>query len=140
MYGCETWSLTLREKRRLRLFENKVLRRIFGPKRGEVAGEWRKLHNEELNDQSSAPNVVRVIKSKRMRWAGHVARVGERKGVYRVLVGKPEGKRPLGRPRHRWEDNIKVGLQELGMDWIKLAQDRDRWQALVNVITNLRVP
>jgi hypothetical protein len=111
------------------VLENGVLRRIFGPRRDEVTGEWRKLHNEELNDLYSSPNIVRVIKSRRMRLAGHVARKGERRGVYRVLVGKPEGKRPLGRPRCRWEDNIKMDLQEVGyggMDWIKLAQDRDR--------------
>jgi len=96
LYGCETWSLTLREERRLRLSENRVLRRIFGPKREEVTGEWRKLHNKELNNLYSLPNIVRVIKSRRMRWAGHVARMGERRGVYMGLVGKPEGKRPLG--------------------------------------------
>ena len=101
LYGCETWSLTLWEELRLRMFENRVLRRIFGPKRDEVTGEWRKLHNEELNDLYSSPNIVRVIKSRRMRWVGHVARMGERRGVYRVLVGKPEGKRLLGRPRRR---------------------------------------
>ena len=95
LYGCETWSLKLREEGRLRVFENRVLRRIFGPKRDEVTGEWRKLHNEELNDLYSSPNIVRVIKSRRMRWAGHVARMGERRGV---LVGKLEGKRPLGDP------------------------------------------
>ena len=100
--GCETWSLTLREERRLRVFENRVLRRVFEPKRDEVIGEWRKLHNEELSDLYSLPNIVRVVKSRRMRWAGHVARMGEGKGVHRVLVGKPEGKRPLGRPRRRW--------------------------------------
>jgi len=94
--------------RRLRVFENRVLRRIFGPKRDEVTGEWRRLHNEQLNDMYSSLNIVRVIKSRRMRWAGHVARRGEGRGVYRVLVGKPEGKRPLGRPRHRWEDNINL--------------------------------
>ena len=101
LYGCETWSLTLREERKLRVFENKVLRGIFGPRRGEVTGEWRKLHNEELNDLYSSPSIVRVIKSRRMRWVGHVARMGEVMGVYRVLVGKPEGRRPLGRPRCR---------------------------------------
>jgi len=103
----------LREERRLRVFENWVLRRIFGPKREEVTGEWRKLHNE-LNDLCSLQNIVRVIKSRRMRWAGHVARMGERRLVYRVLVGKPERKSTLGRPRCRWEDNIKMGLQEVG--------------------------
>ena len=96
------------------MFENRVLRRIFGPRRDEMTEEWRKLHTEELNDLYSSPNIVRAIKSRRMRWAGHVARMGERRGVYRVLVGKPEGKRPLGRPRHRWEDNIKMDLQEVG--------------------------
>ena len=106
LYGCETWMLTLREEHRLRVFENRVLKRIFGPKRDKVTREWRKLHNEELNDLYSSPNIVRVIKLRRMRWAGHVARMGEKSGVYRVLVGKPEGKRLLGRPRHRWEDNI----------------------------------
>ena len=103
-------SLTLGEEHRLRVFENRVLRRIFGPKRGGVTGEWRKLHNEELNDLYSSPNIVHVIKSRRMRWAGHVARVGEGRGVHKVLVGKPEGKRPLGRLRRRWEDNIKMDL------------------------------
>jgi len=119
----------LREERRLRVFENRVLRGIFGPKRVEVTGEWRKLHKEELNDLDCSPNIVRVIKSRIMRWAGHVARMGDKRGVHRVLVGKPEGKRPLGRPRRRWEDNIKMELQEVefgGMDWIELAQGRDR--------------
>jgi len=101
LYGCETWSLTLREERKLRVFEKTVFRRIFGPRRDEVTGEWRRLHNEELNDFYSAPNIVRVIKSRRMRWVGHVTRMGDERGVYRVLVGKPEGKRPLGRPGRR---------------------------------------
>jgi hypothetical protein len=103
----------LREKHRLRVFENRVLRRVFGPKRDKVTGEWRKLHNEELNDLYSSPNFVRVVKSRGMRWAEHVERMGDDRGVHRVLVGKSEGKRPLGRPRRRWEDNIKIDLQEI---------------------------
>jgi hypothetical protein len=126
---CETWSLTLREKRRLRVFENRVLRRVFGPRRDEVIREWRKLHNEELNDLYCSPNILRLMKSRRMRWAGHVALMVERRGLFRAFVGKPEGKRPLGRPRRRREDNIKMDLQEVGcgggVDWIELAQDRD---------------
>jgi hypothetical protein len=102
------------EERRLRVFENRVLRRIFGPREKEVTDEWRKLHNEELNDLYSSPKISRVTKSRRMRWAGHVARMGEERGVYRVLVEKPERKRPLGRPRRRWENNIKMDLQEVG--------------------------
>jgi hypothetical protein len=113
LYGYETWSLTFREERRLRVFENRALWRIFVPKRDEVRGEWRKLRSEELNDLYSSPNIVRVIKSRRMRLAGHVARKGERRVVNRVLVEKPEGKRPLGRPRHRWEDNIKMDIYEV---------------------------
>ena len=126
-------SMSLREERRLRVFENRVIRRVFGPKRDEVTGEWRKLHNEELSDLYSLPNIVRVVKSRRMRWAGHVARMGQGRGVHRVLVGKPEGKRPLGRPSRRWEDNIKMDVQEVGGgcgDWMELAQDRERWRAL----------
>jgi len=99
LYGCEAWSLTLREDRKLRVFENMVLRRIFEPRMEEVTGEWGRLHKEELNNLYSSANIVRVIKSRRMKWAWHVARMGEERGVYRVLVGKPEGKRPLGRPR-----------------------------------------
>jgi len=119
------------------------LRRIFGPKRDEVTEEWRKLHNEELNDLYITPNIVRVIKSRRMGLTGHVARMGERRGVYRVLVGKPEEKRQLGRHRRRWEDNIKMDFQEVGcvcMDWMELAQDRNRWREIVNSLMNLRVP
>jgi len=119
----------LREEWKLRGFENMVLKRIFGPRRDEVMGEWRRLRNEELNDLYSTPNIVRAIKSRRMRWAGNVARMGEERGVYRVLVGKPEGKRPLGRSRRRWVDNIRTDLHEVGcgyMGWIWLAQDRDR--------------
>jgi hypothetical protein len=96
------------------VFENRVLRGIFGPKRDEATGEWRRLHNEELYDLYSSPNINRVIKSRRMGWAGYVARMGEKRGAYRILVGKPEARRPLGRPRRRWEDNIKVDLQEVG--------------------------
>jgi hypothetical protein len=142
LYGCETWSVTLREEHRLRVFENSVLRRIFGPK-GEEDGSWRKLHNNELHDLYSSPNIVRVIKSRKMRWAGHVARMGEGRGVYSVLVGRPEGKRPLGRPRRRWEDNIKMDLRKIGIDganWIHLAQDRVQWRAFVSTAMNLRVP
>jgi len=130
------------EERKLRVFENMVLRRIFRPRRDEVTGEWRRLHKEELNDLYCSPNFVRVIKSRRMKWAGHVARMGER-GVYRVLVGKPEGRRPLGRPRHSWVDNIKMDLQEVGcgyMDWIGLTQGRDRWRTLLSAVMNIRVP
>ena len=120
-----------------------MLRGIFGPKRDEITREWRKLHNEELNDLYCSPNVVRVIKSRRMRWAGHVACMGERRGICRVLVGKPERRKPLERHRRRLEDNIKMGLQEVGcrcMDWVKLGQDRDSWWALVNAAVNLHVP
>ena len=142
LYGCEIWSLTLREERRLKVFENRVLWKIFEPTRDDVTEEWRKLLNEELNDMYSSPYIVHVIKSIRMRWAGHVERMGERRGVYRVVVGKLEGKRPIGRPRHRWEDNIKMDLQEVGcrgVDWIDLAQDRDRWQSTVIEVLNLWV-
>ena len=143
LYGCETWSLTLREERRLRVFENRVLRRVFGPKRDDVTGDWRKLHNEGLSDLYSLPNIVRVVKSRRMKWAGHVAHMGEGRGVHRVVDGKPEGKRPLGRPRRRWEDNIRMDLQEVRGScgvWMELARDRDRWQALVGTVRNLQVP
>ena len=118
------------------MFENRVLRRVFGSKRDEVRWEWRKLH-DELRDLYSLPNIVRVVKLRRMRWAGHVARMGEERGVHRVLVGKP-----LGRPRRRWEDNIKMDLREVGRggDWMELAQNRDRWRALVNTVMNFRVP
>jgi hypothetical protein len=120
-----------------------VLRRIFGPKRDEVTGGWRKLHNEELHGLYSLPSIVRVIKARRMRWARHVARMGDVRGAYNILIGRPEGRRPLGRPRCRWEDNIKMDLREIvfgDVDWIHWAQDRDRWRSLVNTVMNLRVP
>jgi len=125
------------------VFENRVLRRKFGPKRNEVTGDWRKLHNEEFNDPYCSPNIVGLIKSRRIRQAGYVARMGKKRGVYRDFVGNPEGKRPFGRPRRRWEDNIKMDLQEVGcgeMNWIELVQNRDSWRALVNAMMNLRVP
>jgi hypothetical protein len=129
----------LREEHRLRVFENRELRRIFGPKR-EEDGSWRKLHNDELHSLYFSPNIARMIKSRMMRWAEHVARMGEGRGIYRV--GRPKGKRPLGRPSRRWEDNIKMDLREIGIDganWIQLAQDRVQWQAFVNTVMNLRV-
>jgi hypothetical protein len=125
------------------LSENRVLRRIFGPKRDEVTGGWRKLHNEELHGLYSSPSIVRVINARRMRWAGHVVRMGEVRGAYNILVGRSEGRRPLGTPRRRWEDNIKMDLREIvygDVDWIHWAQDRDRWRAVVNTVMNLQVP
>jgi hypothetical protein len=142
LYGCKTWFLTLREEHILRVFEKRVLRKIYGPKR-EEGGSWRKVHNDELHSLYSSPNIVRVIKSRRMRWAGHVACMGEGRGVYKVLVGRPKGKRPLVRPRHRWEDNIKMDLREIGIDgakWIQLAQNRVQWHTCVNTVMNLQVP
>ena len=115
----------------------------YTPRKDEVTEEWRRLHIEELNELYSSPNIVRVIKSRRMRWVGHVARMGEERGVCRVLVGKQKGKRPMWRPRRRWVDNIMMDLQEVGcgyMDWIGLAQDRDSWRTLVSAVMNLRVP
>jgi hypothetical protein len=132
----------LREEHRLRVFENRVLRRIFGPKR-EEDDSWRKMHNDELHSLYSSLNIVTVIKSRRMRRAGHVARMGEGRDVYRVLVGRPERKRPLGRPRRRLESNIKMDLREIGMDganWVQLAQDKVHWRAFVSTVVNLRVP
>jgi hypothetical protein len=125
------------------VFENRVLRRIFGPKRDEVTGEWRKVHNKELRDLYSSPSIIRIINSRRMRWADHVARMGETVNAYRLLVGKPEGKRPIGRPRGRWVDNIRIDFREVrwgDVDWIGLAKDRNRWRALVNSVLKLRVP
>jgi hypothetical protein len=125
--GCETWFVTPREEQRLRVFENWVLRRIFGPKRDKGTREWRRLHKEELTYLYSSPNIIWVIKSRRTRWAGHVARVVERRAAYSILVWRPEGRRPLRRPRPMWEDNIKMDLQEVGwvMVWIEVAQDRE---------------
>jgi hypothetical protein len=131
LYGCETLSLTLGKEHGLRVFENRLLRRMFGPKRDGMMGGWRKLHNEELHNLYSSPSVIRIINSRRMRWAGHVAGMGEKRNAYRLLVGKLEGKKPLGRPRRRWIANIKMGLLETGLsvvDWIGLAQDRYRWE------------
>jgi hypothetical protein len=122
------------------VFENRVLRRIFGPERDEVTEEWRKLHSEELHNLYSSPDIIKQVKSRRMRWAGHVARMGEKRKVYKVLVGKPEGKSPLG--RRRWEDGIRMDLREIGLggvDCIRLAQDRDRCRAVVSAVMNLRV-
>jgi hypothetical protein len=121
-YGCITWSLTLREEHRLRVLENRVLRRVFGSKRDEVTRGWRKLQNEELY-------IIRMIMSRRMRWAGHVARMVSKMNAYRILVGKPKGKRLLGKPRRMWENNIKMDLREIGwgdVDWIHLAQSKDQ--------------
>jgi hypothetical protein len=135
--------LTVREEHKLRVFENRVLMKIFGAKRDGVTGRWRKLHNEELHNLYSWTSIIRNMKSRRMRWAGYVARMGEKRNVYRLLAGKPEGKRPLGRPRRRWIGNIKMDLLEIGLnvlDWTSLAQDRYRWRALVNSAMNLRFP
>jgi hypothetical protein len=124
------------------VLDNWVLR-ISGPKTDAVTGGWRKVHNEKLHNLYSSPNIIRTIKSTRMRWAGRVARMGEKRNAYRILVESPEGKRPLGRPRRRWVDNIKMDLREIGWggkDWIDLAEDRDQWRALVKAVMNLRVP
>jgi hypothetical protein len=128
LYGCETWSLTLREEHRLRAFEDRVLRKISAPKRDEVTGGWRKLHNDNPHNLYSSPSKIRIINTRRMRWAGHVALMGPKRNAYRILVGIPERKRLLGRPRRRSVDNIKIGLREIGwdgMNWIDLAQNRD---------------
>ena len=125
------------------MFENKVLRKIFGAKRDDVTGEWRKLHNAELHALYFSPNIIRNLKSRRLRWAGHVARMEKSRNAYRVLVGKPKSKRPLGRPRRRSEDNIKMDLREVSSEpreWIALAEDREQWRAYVRAIMNLRVP
>jgi hypothetical protein len=140
LYGYETLSVILREEHRLRLFQNKVLRKIFGPKRDEVNGDWRKLHNGELHNLYTSPDKIRQIKSRRMRWAGYVARMGEGRNVNTVLVGKPEGKRPLVRPRRRWGNGTKMERREIGwggVEWIHLDQDGDRWRAVVNAVMKL---
>ena len=143
LYDCETWSLTLRKEQILRVFENKVLRKIFGAKKDEITGEWKKLHNAEVHALYYSPNIIRSLNSRRLRWAGQVARMEQSRNAYRVLAGRPEGKRPLGRPRRRWEDNIKMDLREVGCDpgeWKDLAEDRDQWRAYVRAVMNLRVP
>ncbi|KAJ4447184.1 hypothetical protein ANN_09185 [Periplaneta americana] len=142
LYGYETWTLTLREEDRLRVFENKVLRKIFGARRMKLQENEGKVHNIELHALYSSPVIIRNIKSRRLRWARHVARMGESRNAYRVLVGRTEGKRPLGIPRRRWEDNIKIDFREVGYDdrdWINLAEDRDHWRAYVRAAMNLRV-
>ena len=136
---CETWSLTVKEERRLTLFENRVLRMIFWPKKYEITGEWRRQHNEELNDLYSSPNIFQVIKWRRMKWAGHVVRMEERRRIYRVLVGKSEGKRTLERHRPRWEDNIKMDLQDVGVG-ARTGSSWLRWRALVDAMMKLWVP
>jgi hypothetical protein len=138
LYGCETWYLTLREEHILRVFENRVLRRMFGPKRDEVTGEWRKLHNEELYNLYSSPDIIRQVN--RYEVGGACGTHGRGEKVYKVLVGKPEGKRPLGRPRRRWENGIRMNLRYIGLadvDWIRLAQHRDWWQAVVSSVMKL---
>ena len=143
LYGCEAWSLKLREEHRLRVFGNRILRRIFGPKRDEN-GEWKRFHNEELHSLYCPPNIViRVIKSRRLIWAGHVARLEEGRSAFKILSGTPTGNRPLGRPRHRWKDNIRIDLKEIGIiarNWFDSAQDSNYWKTLVNAALNLRVP
>jgi hypothetical protein len=142
LYGCETWSLTLREEQRLRVLENRVLRRIFGHKRDEETGKWRRLHNKELNHLYSSPNITRGIKSRRMRWAGHVARMGERRAAYRALVGRPAEGAQLENPGVDGIVILKWIFKKWdgGMDWIDMAQGRYRWRALVNAVMNIRVP
>jgi hypothetical protein len=142
LYGRETWSLTLRKEHIMRVSENSVLRIIFGSKGDEVTGSWRKLHNEKFHNLYSWTSIIIMVKSRRMRWTGHVARIGEKRNAYRILVGKPEGKLPLERSRRRWVGNIKVGLREIGwggMDWVDVGQDMEQWRALVNTEMNLWV-
>jgi hypothetical protein len=140
LYGCETWSLTLREEHRLREFENRVLRRVFGPKRDEVTGEWRKLQNEDLHIYTSPQMLLRQIKSRPMRWAGHLACMGEE--CVQGFDGKPRKKETIWKTKRRWEDGIRIDLREIGwgsIDWIQLAQDRDRWRAVANTVMHRRV-
>ena len=142
LYGCEIWCLILWEEHKLGVFENRVLKKIFGPKKEESAGQWRKLHNEQLYGLYFSPNVIRVIKSKRMWWVGHVARIGDRRGAYRVLADAPGAKRPFCKPMHREDDNIKMDPQEIkcgGKDWSDLSQDRNRWWAFVNAVMNVQL-
>jgi hypothetical protein len=125
------------------VFEKRVLRSIFGPKKEKVTGGWRRLHNEELHNLYTSPDIIMVIKSRKMRWAGHVVQMGEMRNAYNILVGKSEVKRPFGIPRLRWEDNIKMDLKEIGwegVDWIHQVQDRVQWQALMNMVMKLCVP
>jgi len=143
LYGSEAWSLTLQDEKKFRVFENKILRKIFGAKRDEETGEWRTLHNEELHRLYNSPDIINVIKSRRLRWAGHVARMSEDRTAYKILIGKPNGKRPLGRPRRRWEDNIRMDLNEMGYEgreWRELALGREYWRDLVLAAMNFRVP
>ena len=133
----------MREEHILKVFENKVLSKILRAKRDAITGQWRNVHNAELHALYSSPNIIRNLKSKRLRWAGYVARMEKFRNAYRVLVGKPESKKPLGRPKRRWEDNIKMDLREVGCDprdWIALAEDRDQWWAYVWAVVILRVP
>ena len=141
LYGCETCSLILREECRLRVFEKRILRRIFGHKRDRNGECWR-LHNEEHHSFHRSPNIVRVIKSRRLRWTGHVARMEESRCAFKILTGKPTGKRSLGRPRRRWEDPIRMDLEVIGINarnWVDSAQDRNYWRAVVDAALNLRV-
>ena len=143
LYVCETWFLTLREEKRFGLLENKVLKKIFGVKRDEITEEWRKLHNAEIHILNSSPNIITNLKSRRLRWAGHVALMEQSRNSYWVLVAKPVGKRPIERPRRRFKDNIKIDLRDVGCDardWIDLAKDRDQRRASVRAVMNLRSP
>ena len=142
LYGCETWYLTLRVECRLKIFENRILRRIFGPKRDENR-EWRRLNNEKLHSLYRSVNTVRMIKSRRLRWAGHLDRIEERRSAFKMLTYNPTWKRPLERPRRRWGDNIRMDLEEIGINagnWVDSTQDGNYWRALVNAALNLRVP